>query len=142
MALAMRDMIGGSMFTNRASTQADLIGDLRAEVHRYAAKVEGLERDLESERRARVVAEMKLAAARSASARLSTSHVPSGDERRGYSCGACGCEFDAPFEDNYCTCCGAQADWRTRNDQMEDAPQVDYRGMYDCMRDCLVDQAL
>ena len=38
---------------------------------------------------------------------------------KGYFCGVCGCEADAPFEWDFCPACGTRFDWRTWVDPRE-----------------------
>ena len=45
--------------------------------------------------------------------------IPSGDEHKGYFCD-CGCEVDYPFEQQYCSYCGAQFDWSGHEQNIEE----------------------
>ena len=105
-----------------AAVDASLtISDLQSRVKR-------LQQQLVDEQRARAEAQANVARLKRNELLRNERRIPTGDMERGYFCDVCGTEIDAPFEWEYCPCCGTRFDWRTRNDELGDENAYDLAG--------------
>lgn len=97
--------------------------DLTLDLNERDSRIKELEASLQEERRLHAQTKLQVQAVKQDKARivhqwrqdvdaLKEPTIPSGDER-GYTC-ECGQEIEAPFEQRYCSWCGAQFDWSTR----------------------------
>ena len=108
----------------------DQARDFAAEVHHCHNRINILELQLNEKRREAASARLHvqalkndLSAAKKAwryeVASLREPCVPEGDLHEGYFC-ACGCEIDYPFEQRFCSWCGAQFEWTSTPQTNED----------------------
>lgn len=111
----MTDAIATSYYDTwkEAAMDAKLtISDLQSTVKR-------LQQQLVDEQRLRAEAQANVARLKRNELLRNERRIPTGDMERGYFCDACQTEIDAPFEWEYCPCCGTRFDWRTRNDELD-----------------------
>ena len=99
-------------------SMAQTVDDLQSELRRTQAKLEGVEKDLTTERREHAMTKARLAHERVANRRMHDKHIPDGDAD-GYYCSVCNNPIYVPFEESYCSMCGSAFDWLTRNDQLD-----------------------
>ena len=115
-----------------------IASELSEEVKNKDSRIADLEKQLVDERREHAQTKLQVqaikydkwrieAACRAEVYRYRVPVLPEGDIKKGYFCD-CGCEIDYPFEQNYCSFCGAQFDWHSR-------PQDDDEWALDRLRD-------
>lgn len=105
--MAPRSIVDGSIFTQRQPSNAQIIADLRTELHHAHERAKN---------DARVIAMLEAELAIIKKNLMKPRIVPTGDCEDGYYCPNRGCVLELTEDYAYCPGCGCEIDWRTRNE--------------------------
>ena len=100
--MAPRSIVDGSIFTQRQPSNAQIIADLRTELHHAHERAKN---------DARVIAMLEAELAIIKKNLMKPRIIPLGDCNEGYYCP--NCDRDLPEDFTYCPDCGCEIDWRT-----------------------------